>query len=439
MFRMRILQWGAAPASAAVVLAIANLAAPPSLVGQDAPPGIPTGVVSGVKVGGSSNMHLIAHVPLGGYFRVADGDIEQELSRPYAYVAQTRDQIGFDDHRSPRPAQRQGPLPVAHRERRRCTRGWARCGRSTSSSMAATTSRSAPSSARARRTPTWARSSSTSRACPTPRRSKRSRAFGSPSMPGGFHNLFPYKHSDGRVLLFTTTTGAQANVYDMDKLLHGDKDQGLHRHDPGPARAAMCVREVAARDSARVRLRLGYHDFYVGYDPATRQDKFYGAGGGGYYVYDVTNIGSEEPEAAHLDRRPGRRLWGHTFTPTPDGDVRRDRDRVSVGAAPDLRSAARARGEGAGDHAAGLGVELGLERSAAQPRGPLAVRLRLRLRGRPRGVQHAGPGASADRRLVLHLRVRARNRLRRSARTGSGTASTTARSGSWCATPMASS
>src|SRR5579872_4624165 len=58
-------------------------------------PMVPTGTVAGVKVGGSANMHLVAHVPLGGFFRVADGDIEQELARPYAYIAQTRDQIGF--------------------------------------------------------------------------------------------------------------------------------------------------------------------------------------------------------------------------------------------------------------------------------------------------------------------------------------------------------
>jgi len=33
------------------------------------------------KVGGSSNVHLVAHVPLGGFGGVADADIEQELSR----------------------------------------------------------------------------------------------------------------------------------------------------------------------------------------------------------------------------------------------------------------------------------------------------------------------------------------------------------------------
>src|SRR5579863_7136382 len=47
------------------------------------------------KVGGSSNIHLIAHIPLGGYFRVGDADLEQEMSRPYAYVGQLRDRPGF--------------------------------------------------------------------------------------------------------------------------------------------------------------------------------------------------------------------------------------------------------------------------------------------------------------------------------------------------------
>src|SRR5579863_8657363 len=47
------------------------------------------------KVGGSPNVHLLSHVPLGGYFRVADADLEQEMSRPYAYVGQIRDRAGF--------------------------------------------------------------------------------------------------------------------------------------------------------------------------------------------------------------------------------------------------------------------------------------------------------------------------------------------------------
>src|SRR5260370_918563 len=33
-----------------------------------------------------------------------------------------------------------------------------------------------------------------------------------------------------------------------------------------------------------------YHDMYAGSDPASRQDRFYGAGASGYYVFDVTDL-----------------------------------------------------------------------------------------------------------------------------------------------------
>ena len=35
---------------------------------------------------GSSNMHVIAHIPMGSHVRTGDVEIEQELSRPYAYI-----------------------------------------------------------------------------------------------------------------------------------------------------------------------------------------------------------------------------------------------------------------------------------------------------------------------------------------------------------------
>ena len=44
---------------------------------------------AGFKPGeqGSRNIHVVAHVPLGRMFTVSDMEMEQELSRPYAYVA----------------------------------------------------------------------------------------------------------------------------------------------------------------------------------------------------------------------------------------------------------------------------------------------------------------------------------------------------------------
>src|SRR2546430_12149270 len=35
---------------------------------------------------GSSNIHVVSHIPLGAALTVGDIEIEQELSRPYVYV-----------------------------------------------------------------------------------------------------------------------------------------------------------------------------------------------------------------------------------------------------------------------------------------------------------------------------------------------------------------
>src|SRR5690606_15556014 len=44
----------------------------------------------------TANMKLLGHVPLGGWLTVADVEVEQELTRPYAYVARRLNPAGFD-------------------------------------------------------------------------------------------------------------------------------------------------------------------------------------------------------------------------------------------------------------------------------------------------------------------------------------------------------
>jgi hypothetical protein len=105
-------------------------------------------------------------------------------------------------------------------------------------------------------------------------------------------------------------------VSDLDKTLHGGTDQGLIGTVPVPQ--GNVRGEYFPGFNSLIKM-TGYHDFYVGYDPATRQDKFYGAGGGGYYVYDVTHIGSAEPQLITSIVGPAGVVTGHTFTPTPDG------------------------------------------------------------------------------------------------------------------------
>ena len=125
-----------------------------------------------------------------------------------------------------------------------------------------------------------------------------------PQSPGGFHNTFAYKHSDGRALYFTTVNQSKALIYDLEKVVKGA--------DPATA----LIGEVPNPTPFRQIGGGGYHDFYVGYDPATQQDKFYGAGLGGYSVWDVTK--PETPKALFTITSLGMDV-AHTFTPSPDG------------------------------------------------------------------------------------------------------------------------
>ena len=126
-----------------------------------------------------------------------------------------------------------------------------------------------------------------------------------PDHPGGFHNIFIYKHSNGRVLLFSTVSGPYAHVYDLGTIVEGGGDGGLIARVPVPE-------SPEGRGRAR-----GYHDFYVGYHDDTRQDRFYGGGVGGYFVYNITDL--DNPSLlVSLTGINGVR-YGHTFTPSPDG------------------------------------------------------------------------------------------------------------------------
>jgi hypothetical protein len=125
-----------------------------------------------------------------------------------------------------------------------------------------------------------------------------------PAAPGGFHNTFAYKHSDGRVLYFATVSQPHALIYDLGKVVSGaDSSTWLVGTVPNPT-------------PSRQIMTGGYHDFYVGYDPGTHQDKFYGAGLGGYSVWDVTH--PEQPVQLFTITGPGLDI-AHTFTPSPDG------------------------------------------------------------------------------------------------------------------------
>jgi len=128
-----------------------------------------------------------------------------------------------------------------------------------------------------------------------------------PAVPGGYHTIFMYKHTAGRALLFATTRSENAHVYDMGKFVEGDVEGALVGRIANPETAYWALRGG----------RGGWHDFYVAYDQASGQDRFWGGGTGGYFIIDISDLDDQElllsiTGVAGVNN-------GHTFTPTPDG------------------------------------------------------------------------------------------------------------------------
>src|ERR1051326_6501355 len=76
-------------------MTLAALLAPAVAGAQAFPPD--AGYVPGSE--GSSNIKVVSHIPLGRMFTMTDVEVEQELSRPYAYVSRmhgTDQSAGFN-------------------------------------------------------------------------------------------------------------------------------------------------------------------------------------------------------------------------------------------------------------------------------------------------------------------------------------------------------
>jgi hypothetical protein len=258
----------------------------------------------GVAARGTPDIEVLSHVPLGPPMTVADLEIEQELSRPYAYVARMFE-AGFD------------VIELADPRRPKVIYEWRIENADLHRGIGALDAKSFKHAGRYYFVqsvqffpggPDADLGAVVFDVTDLPDASRVSEVgrIRYPEYPGGFHNIFMYKHSDGRPLLFTTTNGPFTNVYDMERLLEGDEGNVLVAQIPVPE--GPVVNEVGIS---------GYHDFYVGFDPATGQDKFYGGGAGGYYVYDITSL-DDMTLVASVTGVPGV-TWGHTVTPTPDG------------------------------------------------------------------------------------------------------------------------
>ncbi len=267
----------------------------------------------------SSNVTVLSHVPLGGAAplagdtkggvlglgrRTSDIEMEQELSRPYVYVDHRFPPSGFDivDIRDPLHAKVIWRWVVENAELHQ--------------GSGALDNKYFKLKGRYYDIQSFQFQQGGPDAdlgaivfdvtgLPNPATIKEVARIRAPDAIGGFHNIFAYKHSDGRVLLFATVNAPEAYIYDMEKLLAGAPNYGLIGKIPVP-QGAMPERPMA-----------GYHDFYVAYDAATHRDIFYGGGAGGYYVYDISDTGN--PRILSSVTGVQGISFGHTFTPSPDG------------------------------------------------------------------------------------------------------------------------
>lgn len=254
---------------------------------------------------GSDNITVEGHIPLGAILNTMDLEVEQEMSRPYAYVSRGTvgegtergtDIIDISDPGNPKVLKRWrikdpdlhtglGGMDIKYFK-------WAgryyvvqstQFGPGPDQDMGAYILDVT--------------------GLPNPDSVTEVAAIREPDLPGGFHNIFIYKHSNGRVYLLTTVNGPNAHIYDLGKAVEGDV-----------ANAFVGVIPVPLADG---QSGGSYHDLYAAWHPDTEQDRFYGGGTGGYFVYDFTDPENPNLEITMVGVTGVQ--YGHTFTPSPDG------------------------------------------------------------------------------------------------------------------------
>ncbi|MBI4420985.1 MAG: hypothetical protein HY560_09185, partial [Gemmatimonadetes bacterium] len=176
---------------------------------------------------GSSNVKIVSHIPLSGRMRVADVEIEQELSRPYAYVSMRLKPAGFHiiNLKDPNKASMLwswvienadlhegagalGPAYVKTRGRYYFFQTFQFRQGSPDADLGAIVFDVT--------------------GLPDTTKIKEVARIHVPEAPGGFHENFAYKHSSGAPLVFTDVSGKPwQNIYDIDKLVAGAPNHGL--------------------------------------------------------------------------------------------------------------------------------------------------------------------------------------------------------------------
>ncbi len=111
-------------------------------------------------------------------------------------------------------------------------------------------------------------------------------------------DLFAYKHSSG-VAVLAVADGGPLRLFDAGSLTAS-----------GEPLATIETPEQLERSTS------GFDYVYVGYHPATESDRLYGAGAGGYHVFDITDPAAPAPVATV---NPATIRRGGAAVPTPDG------------------------------------------------------------------------------------------------------------------------
>ncbi len=255
---------------------------------------------------GSDNIEVLSHLPLGADLSVSDIEIEQDMSRPYVYIAREvigvsgemgMDIIDLHDLRKPKVVDR---WRIENQDLHVGAGGkdikYFKWNDRFYVVLAVQFRQGGPDA-------DLGAIIFDVTDLPDPTKVKEVARLREPELLGGFHNIFIYKHSNGRVLLMSTISGPFAHVYDLGYAVEGRAEEALVATIPVPE-------EYAGS-------RRGYHDFYAGYHTDTETDRFYGGGTGGYYVYDITDL--ENPSLLVSLTGINGVSRGHTFTPSPDG------------------------------------------------------------------------------------------------------------------------
>ena len=170
----------------------------------------------------SRNVKLIAHLPMGGPFYSNDIEFEQEASRPYVYVS-GRSHYGF------KVVSTKDPNRVQEIYRWTIADPQVHVGRATAPAYFKIGSRYyLVQSFQFRQGGADADLGAVvmdMTGLPDTSTVKEVARLRYSEYPGGFHEIYSYKHSDGRALLFAQVSAPWVNVYDMAKVAAGEGRQ----------------------------------------------------------------------------------------------------------------------------------------------------------------------------------------------------------------------